>query len=349
MLDHSNNEHPFSNHSTQTFANNTPPLSSEDQKPHGVAVENGGHNIYDGDCNGVDHQIPTPPLNFPYTDPVPSQSQSAPVSASNAVFFPEFESNSGSPTIFSHSTADFDTWGLDNTSYSTMASNFQGPFDMIPLDDVPPFQPGSFMNAANLDDATNLNGVMSEKNPASEILDTKKECDCFADCLHALQQQHDKSCTPPAALPQDIPLSVILSTNREALRSCLSIMDCTNCSIKSGSSISTMLIATVLGKIISLYRAAVNSRSNLPSTESQIVLGSYTVTGEDKYVLENEILLVEVSKVKKAVTLYQDKCVTQGPNQDTSGIYDPLAVYLDKNLAEIMDFLRSQREHGVKR
>ena len=104
-----------------------------------------------------------------------------------------------------------------------------------------------------------------------------------------------------------------------------------------------MLVATVLGKIISLYRAAVNDRTRTPNSESHIVFGAYTVTDEDRVTVENEILLVEVKKVRKAIAMYQEKCLMQVPASDATSIYDPLASYLDENLAEIV-FVLTQRK-----
>ena len=245
-------------------------------------------------------------------------------------------------------TAAHDEWMIDGNRFGTgpMPDPFSNPFDIMPLTEVSSFHT-EFQKTPATEHLPDMDGLSSKENSTLPHSDQVIDCDCFAGCLHALQQLHDNSWSTPAATQGHIPFTVILDINREALKSCHNIMKCVNCSTKSGSSISTMLIATVLGKIISLYRVAVNSRDRSTSTESQLVLGSYTVTGEDKYLLENEILLVEVNKVRKAINMYQATCTAHGQDYDTSGIYDPLVVYLDKNLSYMVEFLQSQRDRAV--
>lgn len=328
-------------HNAQVFANPTPPLSREDQRSD-AAVGEDKTNVpaaQISERDGLDHQMPTPPFNNPWSDPFfGPQAQSGPVSASTNFMFPGFNSTTASPRLSLRPTTGHEEWMVDDPSY---AADTFSPFDMVPLTEVTSFHTDLFQRTPKSDELPALDGLANKTNP------TLPECDCFAGCLHALQQLHDNSWSTPAATQGHIPFTVILDINREALKSCLNMMKCVNCSTKSGSSISTMLIATVLGKIISLYRVAVNSRDRSTSAENPLVLGSYTVTGEDKYLLENEILLVEVNKVRKAITMYQATCTAHGPDYEPSGIYDPIAMYLDNNLSQIVEFLQSQRDRAV--
>ena len=344
ILDSSNSG--SANHqNAQVFAKNTPPLSREDQRSDATRGEDKIPTAHISEGNGLDHQMPTPPFGMPYADPFGPQAQSAPVSASTNFMFPDFSSTTASPTLSLRATTGHEEWMIDDPQYA--ADPFTSPFDILPFTEVSSYYTDLFQKAPKPDELPALDGLANKDNPLLPPSDPMKECDCFAGCLTALQQLHDNSWSTPAATQGHIPFTVILDINREALKSCQNIMKCVNCSTKSGSSISTMLIATVLGKIISLYRVAVNSRDRSTSTENQLILGSYTVTGEDKYLLENEILLVEVNKVRKAISMYQATCTAHGHDYESSGIYDPLAVYLDKNLSEIVEFLQSQRDRAV--
>lgn len=342
VLEPSNNGS-ANHHNAQVFANNTPPLSREDQRSDAARGEDKVSTARISEGNGLDHQMPTPPFAMPFADPFAPQAQSAPVSASTNFMFSEFSSTTDSPAIGLQPTTGHEEWMIDEPSYAADSFTFDMPFTT----EVSTFHTDMFQKTPKPDEHPALDGLANKDNPTLPQPDPLKECDCFAGCLNALQQLHDNSWSTPAATQGHIPFTVILDINREALKSCQNIMKCVNCSTKSGSSISTMLIATVLGKIISLYRVAVNSRDRSTSSETQLVLGSYTVTGEDKYLLENEILLVEVNKVRKAISMYQATCTAHGHDYETSGIYDPLALYLDKNLSHIINFLQSQRDRMV--
>lgn len=175
-------------------------------------------------------------------------------------------------------------------------------------------------------------------------------CDCFAVCLQALQTLHNHSWLPSSAQPGGLPFDVVLTINQEAMRGCAAMLDCDKCVSKTGSSISTMLLATIFGKIISLYGSACFFRFG-PSTGNQAVvklaLGAYTLTGEDRRLLEMEIILLELRKVESILLSYQERfrgdASQAEKNKDETGVYNALTHYLDKNLRYILDFLQARK------
>ncbi len=124
------------------------------------------------------------------------------------------------------------------------------------------------------------------------------------------------------------------------------MLDCDKCVSKTGSSISTMLLATIFGKIISLYGSACFFRFG-PSTGTQAVvklaLGAYTLTGEDRRLLEMEIILLELRKVESILLSYQERFRDAQAEKDETSVYNALTCYLDKNLRYILDFLQARK------
>ena len=107
-----------------------------------------------------------------------------------------------------------------------------------------------------------------------------------------------------------------------------------------------MLLGTIFGKIISLYGAACFFRFG-PASDSQAVLrlayGAYTLTGEDRRLLEMEIIIRELKKVESVMTIYQERFRNTEAEKDESSVYDALTCYLEKNLQYILDFLHSRK------
>lgn len=104
-----------------------------------------------------------------------------------------------------------------------------------------------------------------------------------------------------------------------------------------------MMLATIFGKVMSLYRAACFLRFG-PSTSmqatAQLAFGAYTVTGENRQLLEIEILLLELKKVESILAVYSERFRTaQVEKDDETSVYNALTGYLDKNLHYIVDFL----------
>ncbi len=113
-----------------------------------------------------------------------------------------------------------------------------------------------------------------------------------------------------------------------------------------------MMLATIFGKVMSLYRAACFLRFG-PSTSmqatAQLAFGAYTVTGENRQLLEIEILLLELRKVESILAVYSERFRNaQAEKDDETGVYNALTAYLDKNLHYIVDFLQI-RKGGVSK
>lgn len=97
---------------------------------------------------------------------------------------------------------------------------------------------------------------------------------------------------------------------------------------------------------MSLYRAACLLRfgsSTASSVSAQLAFGAYTVTGEDRQLLEVEILLLELRKVENILKTFQDKVSGESDEKDEAGVYIALVSYLDKNLRYIFDFLQMHK------
>ncbi len=104
-----------------------------------------------------------------------------------------------------------------------------------------------------------------------------------------------------------------------------------------------MMLATIFGKVMSLYRAACFLRFG-PSTgmhaTAQLAFGAYTVTGENRQLLEIEILLLELRKVESILAIYTERFRTAHAEKgDETSVYNALTGYLDKNLHYIVEFL----------
>lgn len=114
-----------------------------------------------------------------------------------------------------------------------------------------------------------------------------------------------------------------------------------------------MMLATIFGKVMSLYRAACFLRFG-PSTNSmqgtaQLAFGAYTVTGENRQLLEIEILLLELRKVESILQVYSDKFRNlQAEKDDETNVYNALTSYLHKNLHYIVDFLQMRKSGALK-
>lgn len=226
-------------------------------------------------------------------------------------------------------------------------NQFQGPLDLIPMNHPStslatprhPPPPQSSTNGPSI----NRDQTEGERGQA---------CDCFAACLSVLQSLHNHSALLSSTQQGSPPFDIVLNINREAMETCSTMLDCAHCVSKSGRSISTMMLATIFGKVMSLYRAACFLRFG-PSTSmqatAQLAFGAYTVTGENRQLLEIEILLLELRKVDTILAVYSERFRNaQAEKDDETGVYNALTAYLDKNLHYIMDFLLMRKGGASK-
>ena len=182
--------------------------------------------------------------------------------------------------------------------------------------------------------------------------DVSQSCDCFASCLIVLQNLHNHSPLLSSKQHGGPPFDIVLTINRDAIDCCSTMLECVTCIPKNGRSISTMILATVFGKVMSLYRAACSLRfgpsSSMHST-TQLAFGAYTVTNENRELLEIEIFLLELRKVECILRVYSERFRdSQIEKNDESGVYNALTTYLNKNLQYIVEFLQMRRKGSMK-
>ena len=73
------------------------------------------------------------------------------------------------------------------------------------------------------------------------------------------------------------------------------------------------------------------------------------MTGENRQLLEIEILLLELRKVESILAVYSQRFMnTQAEKDDETSVYNALTAYLDKNLRYIVEFLQ-MRKGGVSK
>lgn len=213
---------------------------------------------------------------------------------------------------------------------------------------VPPPAEPSLFDPAIFDSLQQSIGRADAQEPLQATIQTCKEgqqgCeDCFAECLRALHTLHSHSWKTPAAEQGIVPFDVILTINREAVKGCHAMMNCTTCSTKNGRPVSTMLLGTVFGKVMSLYRAAVTNRMQ-PQKDARLAFGAYIVLDDDRHLLETEILLFELKKVQRIISQFQSSCRDVAADQNIRGVYEPQALYLATQLGYIIDFLHAEKE-----
>lgn len=239
-------------------------------------------------------------------------------------------------------------WTTKENPY--LQKSFQSPLDMMP------------MNQASSSLATPRHAPPPPPQSAQPHPPTAGEraqsCDCFAACLAVLQSLHNHSALLSSTTHFSPPFDIVLTINREAMETCSTMLSCAHCVSKSGRSITTMMLATIFGKAMSLYRAACFLRfgpatttggGGAPAATAQLAFGAYTVTGENRQLLEMEILLLELRKVESILAVYAERFRNaRAERDDETGVYDALTAYLDKNLHYIVDFLQI-RKGGVSK
>lgn len=258
--------------------------------------------------------------------------------------FMDFMSSSGSNPFYSTApdspglpTENFPMSPLWTTKESpyTQHPSFQSPLDMMPI--------GRASSSQTTPRPSAPPPPQDQNNRTTTQAFGDLSCDCFAACLSVLQSLHNHSSLLSSSQESGPPFDIVLSINREAMESCSTMLECAKCVSKSGRSISTMMLATIFGKVMSLYRAACFLRfgpSNSMHATAQLAFGAYTVTGENRQLLEIEILLLELRKVESILAIYSERFRnTQSEKDDETSVYDALTGYLDKNLHYIVDFL----------
>ena len=316
----------------------TSPLLHDNGGGRVAGVEDGDDTQHEGDIFDPSDLLPTPPFNqgefmdFSSSHPFPDFTTTAPPS-------PRLSNGTLIPTSPS--------WTTKENPYHRLPS-FQSPLDMMPVSH------GSSSNTmprppALPQDHNDRPALPSQNQNDREALrgNNSQQCDCFAACLQVLQSLHNHSWLLSSTQQGGPPFDIVLTINREAMDSCSTMLQCTKCVSRSGRSISTMMLATIFGKVMSLYRAACflrfGSSASMQAT-AQLAFGAYTVTGENRQLLEIEILLLELRKVESILAIYSERFRNaQADKNDETGVYDALTTYLDKNLHYIVDYLKHRK------
>ncbi len=262
--------------------------------------------------------------------------------------FMDFMQSSGSHSYFSTApdSPGLPTENVPSSPVWTTKDNpyprhplFQSPLDMMPTGRASASQTTPRPSAPPAPPPP-----QDQNNESMTLSYGDQACDCFAACLSVLQTLHNHSWLLSSAQHGGgPPFDIVLTINREAMESCSTMLECATCVSKSGRSISTMMLATIFGKVMSLYRAACFLRFG-PSTSmqatAQLAFGAYTVTGENRQLLEIEILLLELKKVESILAIYSERFrTTQAEKDDETSVYNALTSYLGKNLHYIVEFL----------
>lgn len=325
MLDQ--HDHPLLNSNKSAFHRSTPTLSQDDINRRHSFIGNGFSTPQEESFDVAD-LFPTPPF--------PEDFGEALLQFSPQPYFQDFVPTTPSPRTVAAQSLASPAWAVNDNPYSISPSD-QPSLDLMTFGTHPP----SSHSTASPDVAS-----QDSAQPDHPDMGNRHTCDCFAVCLQALQTLHNHSHLPAASQQGGLPFDVVLTINREAMVGCSAMLDCAKCVSKSGSSISTMLLATIFGKIISLYGAACYIRFG-PSTSSQnavkLAFGAYTLTGEDRRLLEMEIILLELRKVESILVTYQERFRNAQAEKDETSVYNALTSYLDKNLRLIVNFLQVRK------
>ncbi|KAK0118497.1 hypothetical protein ONS95_007388 [Cadophora gregata] len=176
-------------------------------------------------------------------------------------------------------------------------------------------------------------------------------CNCFNTCLSALQALHNSDALTPSS-----PFDIILTINQRAVETCSTMLNCPICTSKSGSSLRTMLLGTILGRIISIYQDASknyfaltssssssqNGGQQLPQPPLPLTFGTYRVANEDVRWLQMEIILRDLKKLQELFAKFQETSLMSESEED-AGMHGAVSNYLCRSLNVTFESLRKQR------
>ncbi|KAN0099837.1 hypothetical protein V8E51_013612 [Hyaloscypha variabilis] len=137
-----------------------------------------------------------------------------------------------------------------------------------------------------------------------ECLARTTTCNCFNACLEVLQTLHNFNAVPPASS-----FDIVLTVNQKAMEICATTLSCSICNSRSGSNHHTMLLGTILGRIILIYQDA--SRDYFgPASEPgshplPLTFGVYRVASEDIRWMQLVIILRDLKKFKGLLSRFQ--------------------------------------------
>ncbi|KAI0473238.1 hypothetical protein GGR56DRAFT_606433 [Xylariaceae sp. FL0804] len=168
-------------------------------------------------------------------------------------------------------------------------------------------------------------------------------CMCFTICLQSLHALHN------ASSPASPPFDLVLSLNRKAVEGCAAMLSCAKCFGRSGPDTSTMLLATVIGKVTSFYQHASHSHfepsqmsvaHNSPAGNMGVSLGVYQLSGEDGKWLELEILTRELGRLEEVYAKFRDVCTDLAERPEVT---KAMIGYLDQTLGSTLEVLSHRK------
>ena len=309
---------------THFYNTTTPPLTSEDEALEMNAGQHGIPIPSDAD-ESLYNLMPTPPF---HQNEFPNEFShlDGPGSASSTLTFPDFDLSS--PSSHTKQALGTNAWVNQDPAFGSIPTLLHGNLDTSFFELPTPMSNPQMQNYTD---------VLPEG------------CDCFADCLHSLKDLHVSSWSRPTGAETGPQFDVVLQANNAAITASNKMLTCIACSTKGGIGISAMLLATMFGKVLSLYRAAVYDRfgqtasSRNMQSPASLAFGAYEVSGDDRHLLEIEILLFELKKVEKTMKLWRDRSQHLSADKDVNSVYEALAMYLDKNLHHVTEYLREAR------
>ncbi|RYP55637.1 hypothetical protein DL769_010093 [Monosporascus sp. CRB-8-3] len=191
-----------------------------------------------------------------------------------------------------------------------------------PWADTPPQNPVDFGQVpmpTNMENPIYPNHVQSPATPASLLPESEPatpsaipsgSCNCFTVCLQSVQALHN------ASSPASPPFATVISLNRKAVEGCAAMLACPNCMSQSGSHAVAMLMTTLIGQIISLYKNVVthadpqNSDQGISATNPMfnpgVSPGAYQHNGEVGKWVELELLSRELHKLDDLLSSFQE-------------------------------------------
>jgi hypothetical protein len=192
------------------------------------------------------------------------------------------------------------------------------------------------------------NQFQKDVYPSNEMMPPNTStCNCFDNSLQALQALHQHT----ANNVQSPSFDVVLVVNRRAVESCAIMLDCPKC-ITGGnngnSNTSTMLLATIVGKVMSFYRAAsqnyfgFTAQNQYQPQQLSLTIGAYKIAEEDGRWLEMEILLRELRKLEDVLGKFQE-VVSKDEMEEHGGVQNAVLSYLRQSLNVTFEVLNMRR------
>jgi hypothetical protein len=130
-------------------------------------------------------------------------------------------------------------------------------------------------------------------------------CSCFNGCLQALQTLHNFNAVPPASS-----FDIVLTVNQKAMETCATTLNCPVCNSRTGSSLRTMLLGTILGRIILIYQGVSKDyfgpASGSGSQPLPLTFGIYRVASKDIRWMQLVIILRDLKKFKALLIRFQE-------------------------------------------